>query len=116
MTKRQIFISIILSIIGLTVRIAISKISNKTEAWDSTNYFSIGLPIMFAASGVAGFIEPKHRWRWGLFVVVLQPIALFGQGEVGPFAILGVIYFLFYFLLASGCAFLGNMIRRDIGT
>lgn len=115
MTKRQIFLSILLSVIGLTVWIAISTMSNKVEAWDSTYYYQIGLPIMLGASAIAGFIEPKYTWRWGLFVVVLQPIALFIQGQVGPFAILGLLYFLFFIVLAADCAYVGKTIRKDTG-
>jgi hypothetical protein len=79
MTKRQIFLSIILSVIGLAVWIAVGKMSNEAEPWDSIHYFQIGLPIMFVASAIAGFIEPEFPWKWGLFVVILQPVALFIQ-------------------------------------
>lgn len=93
MTKRQIFLSIILSVIGLTVWIAVGKMSNEVEPWDSIEYYLIGLPIMFGASAIAGFIEPKFPLRWGLFVVVLQPIALFIESKAGPLAIVGLFFF-----------------------
>lgn len=37
MTKRQIFLSIILSVIGLTVWIAVGKMSNEVEPWAVSN-------------------------------------------------------------------------------
>lgn len=115
MTKRQIFLSIILSVIGLTVWIAVGKLSKEVEPWDSIDYYRIGLPIMFGASAIAGFIEPKFPLRWGLLVVVLQPIALFIQGNAGPYAFIGLFFFLCFFVLAWGCAYGGKIIRKYAG-
>ncbi len=58
--KPRIFLSIILSVIGLAFWIVVSKMSNKTEALDSFYYYTIGLPIMFGVSAIAGFLKPKY--------------------------------------------------------
>ncbi|WP_158512981.1 hypothetical protein [Flavisolibacter tropicus] len=44
LSKKQLVISIILSVIGLAVWISIGLISNKVEAWDSNLYYLAGLP------------------------------------------------------------------------
>jgi hypothetical protein len=112
MTRQQIVLSIILSVIGLAVWIAISKMSHKVEAWDSINYYKIGLPIMFGASTIAGFIEPKRPWMWGLFVFLPQPIALIAQSRKGPLMIVGLLFFLVFIAVAIGCAYVGSTTRK----
>ena len=77
MKKQQIFLPALLSVVGLVVWILVSQVAHQKEAWDSSYYFTIGLPVIFAASAVAGYIEPKRPWRWGLFIFLLQPVALF---------------------------------------
>lgn len=114
MTRRQIILSVILSVIGLAVWIAVSKMSNEVEAWDSIRYYQIGLPVMFGASAIAGFIEPERPWRWGMFVVVLQPIALFVQSVAGPLVIVGMFFFFVFAAGAIGCAYVGSMIRKSV--
>jgi hypothetical protein len=40
------------------------------EAWDTPAYFSIGLPMLAVAGGVAGFLAPRRVWRWPLWIAV----------------------------------------------
>jgi hypothetical protein len=39
------------------------------EAWDTPAYFSVGLPILLAGAGIAGWLRPERVWRWALLVV-----------------------------------------------
>ncbi|NEW80574.1 MAG: hypothetical protein GZ086_14390 [Gelidibacter sp.] len=112
MTEKQIFIAIILSVIGLGVWIVASRMSNEVEAWDSIQYYQISLPAMFIASAIAGFIEPKRPWMWGVFVVILQPIALFIQTGGGPYILVGLFFFFFFIGLAIGFAYVGKWLRK----
>lgn len=111
LAKKQLYLAATLSIIGLAVWITISKITNEVEAWDSGLYFLIGLPIMFGAAAIAGFIVPDRPWRWGILVVSLQPIALFTQGPSSPLSAVGVFFFLVFIAIAIGCAYLGKAAR-----
>lgn len=96
--------------------VVIGLIANKVEAWDSRSYFSIGLPILFAASGVAGYLEPERPWRWGIMVFIGQPIALLLQNMGNEaLAFVGLFFFLFFIVLAIGCAYVGRFIRRSTG-
>jgi hypothetical protein len=79
--KPRIFLSIILSVIGLAFWIVVSKMSNKTEALDSFYYYTIGLPIMFGVSAIAGFLEPKYPPRWGHFSRYSSAAVLFITSE-----------------------------------
>jgi hypothetical protein len=39
------------------------------EAWDTSAYFYVGIPIMALAVGLAAFISPSLAWRWPLWLV-----------------------------------------------
>jgi len=112
MKKQQMFLPALLSVVGLVVWILVSQVAHQKEAWDSSYYFTIGLPVMFAASAVAGYIEPKRPWRWGLFVFLLQPVALFIQSQEGPLVVVGLFFFLLFAAVAVGFAYIGSIIRR----
>jgi hypothetical protein len=114
MAKKQLFLSVALSLIGLAVWIIIGRTTNEVEAWDSAYYYQVGLPIMFAASAFAGFIAPNKPWRWGVFVVILQPIVLLTQSQPSPYAAIGVFFFLVFMAMAIGCAYIGKTIRSSI--
>ncbi|HCE55706.1 MAG: hypothetical protein ACYCZ2_14980 [Lutibacter sp.] len=112
MTKQQIFIAIILSVIGLGVWIVASRMSNEVEAWDSIQYYKISLPIMFIVSAIAGFIEPKRPWMWGVFVVILQPISHFVQTGGSPYVVVGLFFFFFFIGMTIGFAYVGVWLRK----
>ncbi len=46
------------------------------EAWDTPAYFKLGLPVLLAGAGVAGWLWPKRVWRWALLVVAGQGVAM----------------------------------------
>ena len=46
------------------------------EAWDTPAYFLVGLPVLFAGAGVAGWLQPARVWRWALLVVAGQAVAM----------------------------------------
>lgn len=111
LAKKQLSLSAILSVIGLAVWIIISRITNEDEAWDSDQYYKIGLPVMFGAATIAGFIAPNKPWRWGVLVVILQPIAITTQAQSGPLTLIGITFFLFFIAIAIGCAYIGKALR-----
>ena len=115
MSKREAIIFAITSVVGLGAWVAITIVSGKEEAWDSLLFFTIGLPVMLCASGVAGYIEPQRFWLWGIAVVSLQPIALLSGGNVGPLFLVG--FFMFGFFAGAGMlsAWVGAALRKRMG-
>ena len=68
---------------------------------------------MLLASGIAGYIEPESSILMGIAVVSLQPIALFiSVKELGPLAVIGLMYFGVFAVLCTGSAFIGAYIRK----
>jgi hypothetical protein len=43
--------------------------SGLREAWDTTAYFYLGVPLMALAVGFAAFVRPSRPWRWPLWLV-----------------------------------------------
>jgi hypothetical protein len=93
MNKREIFVFAITAVVGLAVWVGIARVSGEVEAWDSYLFFVLSLPIMMCASGVAGYMEPKRFWLWGIAVVSLQPVALLYNSNVGPLFVVGLFTF-----------------------
>jgi hypothetical protein len=55
---------------------------------------------------------PDRPWRWGILVVILQPVILILESESSPYTGIGIIFFIFFMLIATGCAYLGKALRR----
>lgn len=112
MNNRQIFLIVILGLIGFLVWIIVGKGSDSVEAWDSNYYYIIGLPAMCVASAIAGYMEPKNPVIFGLAVIIFQPIALFFQSEMSPFLIVGILFFIVFATFTIGSAFIGAALRK----
>lgn len=112
MTKKQISLLIILSLTGLIIWVMIGRIANTVEAWDSMYYYLVGLPLMCAASAIAGYLEPKSPYVWGISILILQPVVLLFQTKPGPLILVGLVFFGFFAAFTIGCAYLGSSFRK----
>lgn len=91
--KKDVWLYVVAIMIGVLTWGAISTISDRREAWDSSSYFSVGMPVVCAASAILGFIEPRRVWRWGVAPLAGQFLwMLFTQGP-GNLLPLGLIAF-----------------------
>ncbi|MDP1673993.1 MAG: hypothetical protein Q8L65_12900 [Burkholderiales bacterium] len=61
---------------GFAVCFAIAQATGRREAWDATEYFSIGIPLMFVIVFVLAWHWPRRAWRWALAMAVGQAAAL----------------------------------------
>ena len=78
---------------GLATCLAITLISGRKEAWDSSLYFVAGIPVMCAIAFAIAYAFPTKPWRWALAIAVGQSIAmLLGGGSLSlwPLAIVGM--------------------------
>ena len=110
--KKERFLLLGIPLVGLLAWVGVSIYSGEEEAWDSNAFFIVGLPLMMLASAVAGYIEPRRAWRWGLGAVCLQPVALLLNGRIGPLFIAGLLTFCVIAALCVGMAYLGVGLRR----
>lgn len=77
------------AITGAAVWITIKQNSGATDAWDDPAYWSRGLPIMAAATLLAGLAAPRWFLLLGLAVVVPQAAILMRTGAANllPFTL-----------------------------
>jgi hypothetical protein len=69
--------------LGIVVWAAITSVSERREAWDSSLYFSVGMPLLCAGSMVLAILEPAHSWRWGVIPFAGQFLAMLAAEGVG---------------------------------
>ncbi len=99
------------AIAGLAVCLAITVATGKKEAWDSSLYFVVGIPVMCLLAFAIGYVFPAKAWRWAFGMAVGQSIAmLIGGGSLSlwPLAIIAMTILslpqLVAALVASGIA------------
>ena len=110
--KKDVWLHVVAIMIGVLTWGAISTISDRREAWDSSSYFSVGMPVVCAASAILGFIEPQKAWRWGVAPLIGQFLwMLFTQGP-GNLLPLGLIAFGVLSVPSTITAKIGAYVRR----
>lgn len=69
---------------GAALEIGVQAASGRREAWDSTEYWTIGLPLALAASFALGFLSRGSAWRWTWTIVPSQVLTMIVRsGELG---------------------------------
>ena len=91
--KREHLLYLLAAGCGAAIWIFIALASGRNEAWDSSLYFSVGIPAVCLVSMAFAFFGPKRSWRWGVLPMVGQFVWMLlslGPGNLLP---LGVIVF-----------------------
>ena len=91
--KREHWLLVAAAGAGALIWVLISTASGKREAWDSSLYFSVGMPAVCLLAGTLGFLEPKRTWRWGLAPLGGQFFAMLLMAGPGNLLPLGIIVF-----------------------
>ena len=112
--KKDNWLYVIAIVIGILTWAAISKISGRREAWDSSSYFSVGMPVVCVASAVLGFIEPQKVWRWGIAPLIGQFLWMLCTQGPGNLLPLGIIVFGILSVPSIITAKIGAFIRARI--
>jgi hypothetical protein len=76
---------IILSIVaGMALEIGVHFLSGRREAWDSQQYWTIGLPAVGLLSAVIGACSRGGEWKWVALIVPSQTLTMMIRGgEIG---------------------------------
>ncbi len=99
---------------GVCLELGIHALSGRREAWDSSLYWTVGLPIAGVISAAAGFLSRGADWKWMVVIVPSQVLTMMlRSGELGnlwPLALIVGGLLSTPFVLA---AFIGSRFRRD---
>ncbi len=110
--KRERWLYVIAAASGILAWVAVSWVSGRREAWDSSWYFEAGIPALCLVSAVLGYLAPNRSWRWGAVPVGAQTLWMYatqGIGSLWPLGLLmGAILAVPPILAARLGAFLGR--------
>jgi NAD/NADP transhydrogenase beta subunit len=104
---------IILSILtGVALELGIYALSGRREAWDSTQYWTIGLPLAVIASLAIGYLSRHTDWAWTVLVVPAQVTTMMlRSGEIGSLWPLAALLSAFLSLPFVVAAVVGAVLR-----
>ena len=54
---------------GVALELGIHALSGRREAWDSAQYWTIGLPLAAAVAAAAGYFSRATAWTWTAVIV-----------------------------------------------
>lgn len=106
-------ITIVLSILtGVALEVGVHILSGRREAWDSTEYWLIGLPAVAVVSFALGLFARGTAWRWTILVIPAQVMTMMVRaGEVGNLWPLAIILGLILGMPFFAIAFVGSRLR-----
>ena len=79
---------------GVGAWMGISYVSGRSEAWDSSLYWIVGLPSLVLITVWVCYTYPNRAWRWPLFIAVGQTAIAYMINPTGSLFPLGLMGFL----------------------
>ena len=110
--KRDHWLLLIAAGAGALIWALIVAITGKREAWDSSLYFSVGVPLVCVLAATLGFVEPRKTWRWGVAPIAGQLVYMLLMVGVGNLLPVGLIVFAVLSIPPVIAAWLGAVIAR----
>jgi hypothetical protein len=69
---------------GVALELGVALRSHRREAWDSEEFWIVGLPCALAASLAIGWAARDRDWRWTAAVVPAQVVTMMARnGDLG---------------------------------
>ena len=69
---------------GVLLELGIHALSGRGEAWDSPQFWTIGLPAVLLVSAALGFLARRGDWLWTFAIVPAQVTTMMVRsGEIG---------------------------------
>jgi hypothetical protein len=80
-TRTTIFLAVLT---GVSLELGIHALSGRREAWDSAQYWTVGLPIVGLISVALGVLSQRSDWLWTFLIVPSQVMTMMMRSaEVG---------------------------------
>ena len=69
---------------GVLLELGIHALSGRREAWDSAEFWTIGLPAVLLVSAALGLLARRRDWLWTFAIVPAQVTTMMVRsGEIG---------------------------------
>ncbi len=110
LNKRATIVLAVLT--GVSLEVGIHALSGRREAWDSSQYWTIGVPIVALISVAIGFLSQRSDWLWAFAIVPSQMLTMMVRGgEVGNLWPLALIFGSILSAPFVGASFFGSRFR-----
>lgn len=121
--KRKHWLYLAAMLGGAAMWIAVSLVSGRREAWDSSLYFSVGIPAVCLLSMVLAFRETLYEtldetsgwWQWGVLPIAGQFVWMLVSQGPGNLLPAGLIVFGVLSVPSSIAAAIGAFVARKAG-
>jgi len=68
---------------GAALELGIGALGHRREAWDSSLYWSVGLPAALLMAAAVGYLAGRRAWYWtGLIVPSQVTVMMLRSGEM----------------------------------
>jgi hypothetical protein len=57
---------------GIALELGVGALTGRREAWDSTHYWTVGLPLAGTVSLALGYFSRHRGWAWTILLVPSQ--------------------------------------------
>ncbi len=106
-------IAVLYILLGVGLELGIHALSGRREAWDSEEFWILGLPVAFFASIAFGLLSRGRGWLWALAVAPSQVATMMiRSGEIGGLWPLTIVFSSILSAPFVVAAFIGSRLRR----
>ena len=99
---------------GIAVELMIGQLGHRREAWDASAYWSVGLPLMIAASLLFGFLARQAPFAIGYAPFVGQLAAMAAKTGGGGMIVPGILMLAALGLCGVAASFAGAFLARRL--
>ena len=99
---------------GIAVELMIGQIGNGREAWDTSSYWSVGLPLMLAAALFFGFLARQAPLAVGYAPFVGQLAAMVAKSGGGGMIVPGMLLLAALGLSGVAASYTGAFLARRL--
>ncbi len=110
MTRRTTILLALLT--GIALEVAVSRIRGRREAWDSTLYWTAGVPAALVVAVAIGYLARGADWVWAILIVPGQFVAMAARSRDFSLLPLGLILGAVMGLPFLVAAFVGQKLKR----
>lgn len=101
-------------LLGVGLELGIHALSGRREAWDSEEFWILGMPIAFLASVAFGLLSRGRDWLWALAVAPSQVATMMiRSAEIGGLWPLTIVFSSILSAPFVVAAFGGSRLRRS---
>ena len=98
---------------GVALELGVAGLTGRREAWDSTQYWAVGLPIAAVVSMAIGYFSKQYAWLWTVLLIPAQVFTMMVRsGEVSGLLPLAVVLSVILSVPFVLLAFIASRVRR----